>query len=217
MARTGALLFLTLLLQSCGEARTDPVDTTLPETNQSVTHSPPANSAVAAPEPGIDLGGFIAFANFSQCEAAPSFARVLQGLLRFDEATGSASAGPAIAVPGADAPVRPHLRTERANEQGLQMTEYEASLAMPVNATWHGLRVNRLVAAYLDVFESDDQNSTAIEFRESPARVQQVLAAHGMRVPLAPRFLELEDEACGGSMQIAQRPGGAALQCGYGC
>jgi hypothetical protein len=217
MARTGALLLLTFLLQSCGEARTNAVDTTQPETNREATSSPVANNAIAAPDPGIDLGGFIAFANFSQCEATPSFGRVINGLLRFDQETGTASVGPAVAVPGADTPIRPRLRTQHSTDEGLQMTEYEAALAMPANATWHGLRVSRLVGTYLNVSESDDQTSTAIEFRETPARVQQVLAAHGMRVPLAPHYLELHDEACGGAMQIAQRSGGAALQCGYGC
>ena len=111
----------------------------------------------------------------------------------------------------------PRLKVTRSEIDGLRVIDYKSTLDLPAGARWHGLRVSRLVVAHSDVFESDDQDVTSINFAEDPATVQRVLGRHGISVPLAPAYREIDGGACGGSMQIAAIPGGAALHCGYGC
>ena len=175
-----------------------------------------SNAAAADPAP-IDLGAAIAFSNPAQCEPSPTLRRALDLMLVHDEARGSFRTGGTVSLAGLDRPLTPRLTVTPSTQEGLRMIEYESSLQLPEGARWHGLRISRLVVSYLDVDESDDQEQTAIDFLEPPATVLRVLNQRGFNVRAAPGYSELDDHACGGSMQVVAIPGGAALQCVYGC
>ena len=198
MHRLVGLLAISCVLSGCGE------------------RAPDTNQAAAAPAE-INLDNALVFANAAQCEAAPALRRALDRMLVHDEGTDSWRVGGAATLSGIGGPLVPRLRVERSEVDGLRVIDYQSTLDLPAGARWRGLRVSRLVVTHLDVFESDDQDETAIHFAEPPATVQRVLSRHGMSVPLAPAYRELDDGACGGAMQIAAIPGGAALTCGYGC
>ncbi len=205
---------VALLLAACGNDASRSAGNASPD--QPPAAQAPSNAAATAPA-AIELGAAIAFSNPAQCEPSPALRRVLDRMLVRDEARGNFRTGGTVSLAGLDRPLTPRLKVTPSTQEGLRMIDYESSLQLPDGARWHGLRISRLVVAYLDVDESDDQEQRSIDFLEPPATVLRVLNQRGFNVPAAPRYSELHDDACGGSMQVVAIPGGAALQCGYGC
>lgn len=210
-----ALLVIALALANCGQEEVDRVDTTLPGNDTAGAQASIRNEIAAAPP--IDLDGVLTFADPAQCVPTPAFRRLLERMLVYDESADRYRVGGSVSLPGIGQALSPELAVTRIDEEDLQAVRYVSSLRMPGEARWHGLRVSRLVSTYVDVFESDDADLRAINFLESPEEVRRVLAARGFGAPLSPDYRELEDEVCGGAMQIVAIPGGSALQCSFGC
>ena len=214
MARLVTVQLMILALAGCDGSTAESNDVAAPGATANAA-APTRNQAAAAPA-NINLDDAMQFVEANQCRAGPELRRALDRMLIYDEATNTRRVG-GVTLAGLEGPMVPLLEINPSTQEGLRMVEYKSTLDLPPGARWHGLRLRRLVVTHLDVDESDDQDQTDFVFAETPATVRRVLGEHGFDVPLAPAYRELEDGACGGAMAIEAVPGGAALQCGYGC
>ena len=212
-------LVSALALSGCGESPSEKVDTTLPDQSTLKSPSPAAERSEAAIEQtlSISLDDAIEFSDPANCEPSPALARVFDRVLAYDESSGRYQTGGNITLAGISAAMSPSLKVTQQNSDGLRMTEYESSVRIPPGGRWHGLKMSRIVVSHLDVEDSDDSDVRSINFLESPETVRRVLNKRGFGIPAPPDYRQLEDGVCGGSMQVVAIPGGAALQCGYGC
>lgn len=174
----------------------------------------PLPDEVTVEEEPTDVSNALAFSNAGQCEFAGQAERAFEALLsrRGGEWT-------------TDGPVRlgamtltPRLEVKRStDDDGMTSASYYSTARAPDGVLWNGLKLSRLVHSLNLPAETDSLEERSITFLEEPERVQRALRDLGVSVPVGEGYRELEDGACGGSMQIKAIPGGSALVCQWGC
>ncbi|HQA18063.1 MAG TPA: SHOCT domain-containing protein [Novosphingobium sp.] len=174
-----------------------------------------AELATDAPEPTptpVALDGSLAFASPSQCQAGDTLEKVYKKL----EAGMDLGSGRGLTV-ALDAFESPLAITAKSGKDKDEVDTASAEIRFPAETTWHGLKLSRVTASRYYPPESDGSDSRTLNFLEPPEKVRKTLARLGFGVPVAPDYAPLENEACGGSMQIEKRDGGSALVCTWGC
>ena len=178
-----------------------------------------ASPATPVPEPVVedeptDLSDALAFSNPGQCEFGGEGDRAFGALL---SRQGGEWGTDGLVRLGA-LTLTPKLEVKRSvGDDGMESTSYYSTARAPDGVLWNGLKLSRLVHSLNLPAESDSLEERSITFVEDPHRVGRVLRDLGVSVPVGDGYRELEDGACGGSMQVKAIPGGSAMVCQWGC
>ena len=169
----------------------------------------------AAPKPAsINLDDAVTFDEPANCVAAPQLDKAYKDLLPFDENGGVSQPKPVVL---GTAQLRPELIDFTRADDPAGTIRKLSSVRFPTGATWHGLRVARLISAYIAPPDTDSSYSRSITFRATQDEVRAVLANLNFNPPNTGGSSSLTDQACGGQMEIVGIPGGTELKCSWGC
>jgi hypothetical protein len=158
------------------------------------------------------LDGSLTYANPGECEAG----KTLEAIYAKLHSAGDLGSGKGITVT-LDAFDTPLGIEAKSSVSADGISTRHAWLRFPAGTTWHGLKLSRLTSTQMTVPDSDGGYERAITFLEQPDKVRTTLARLGFGAPRAPDYAELENDGCGGSMQITAISGGSALTCNWGC
>ena len=174
--------------------------------------------ATAAPGPTqaaimpVALDGTLKYASAEQCTAGP----VLEAIYKKLDAAMDLGSGKGVSVK-LDAWDQPLGIWAKSVTDPTGMVTQDGAVKFPEATTWHGLRLSRVTAHRVAPPESDSSYTRSISFLEPADKVQRTLTRLGFAAPREPDYAELQDEGCGGSVQVISLNGGAALSCSWGC
>lgn len=194
-----------------GQDSTSPVASEPPASLPAPT---PTASAVVTQAPAMLLDDTIQFANAANCEASKGTEALFNNILTPPQGDVANIRAKPIRVGPDRVEIIPAF-SKKAGEGS--DTVYESVATFPQPATWHGLRITGVSASLYVIPEADSTYTRQIRFKEDPGALRAALNRQGFNLPRAPAYAELQDDACGGSMQIVDMPEGSALQCSWGC
>ena len=168
----------------------------------------PAPSPTAEP---VALDDTLAFANPAQCTADGALEAIYAKLGRALEAKAGAQTVTLDAFPA------PLAVTAKRGADADGAAIGDASVRFADRTYWHSLRLSRVAVHTYSPPETDGSYTRKLVFADPVAKVLRTLNRLGFATQAAPAYSELQDDACGGSMQVAAVPGGSALTCGWGC
>ncbi|MBB3983586.1 hypothetical protein GGR44_003282 [Sphingobium fontiphilum] len=198
-----------------GQDSTSPAASEPPTSLPAPSPTPtPAASTDMAPATAMPLDDSIQFANAANCEASKGTEALFNNILTPPQGDVANISAKPIRVGPDQIEIIPAFNKQAGEGSD---TVYESVATFPQPSTWHGLRVTGVSASLYVIPEADSTYTRQIRFKEDPGALRAALNRQGFNLPRAPAYAELQDDACGGSMQIVDMPEGSALQCSWGC
>lgn len=171
--------------------------------------------------PGPDFTRSLRFANPAGCKFVAPAERALDGLLILRSAMPPRMSAPRFVALGAHR-LRPRLRVQRVSTYP-GGRDFTARADLPDGSRWNGLTLIALTNHAVILPEVDGLEERSLIFAEPARRLRAALSRMGMKVPIAPEWVDLpqgnsySDGTCQGTMQLRPAGTGSELICSRGC
>lgn len=156
------------------------------------------------------LDALFKFEDPASCDMSDGMLAIFRGLVQMNQKTWEASQGKPVQLPGSPTPITPTFSRNRESDETYDAREVFA--ALPVNATWLGLRVIEIQYVFL---EQSSNYEYRIVFDSAPEVVTRTLNRHGFRLPPANTAKTFEPAASPSyGMAVVTADRGSAWICG---
>ncbi|WOK37293.1 DUF2939 domain-containing protein [Sphingomonas sp. C3-2] len=171
--------------------------------------APPATSSTDAQ----DLSAILRFADPANCRPGKELEAAYEKILTAD---GEVHTQPVTLAAGwTPLPLNTRYPQMPDDEPGTRRVE--TTLHLPAGTMWNGLQLSALAASYIGIPDIDSSYTRELHFKGDAATIRSTLNGLGFNIAPGSAPTHIEDDVCGGRIQLNDTGNGAVLQCSLGC